>query len=95
MTNDPKNPEYNAKARDAIMDICPFYDPNHKCGIVREHVFKDCLAELRERERLALESVRRLEALSSAGMRKVLFLESQREAAESADEKPDGQAENS
>lgn len=62
MTNDPKNPEYNAKARDAIMDLCPFYDPNHKCGVVRDHVFKDCLAELRERERLALERVRALES---------------------------------
>lgn len=76
MTNDPKSPEYNAKARDAIMDLCPFYDPNHKCGIVREHVFKDCLTELRERERMALESTRRLEALSSAGMTKILQLES-------------------
>ena len=76
MTNDPKNPEYDAKARDAIMDLCPFYDPNHKCGIVREHVFKDCLTELRERERLALESARRLDALSSAGMAKILELES-------------------
>jgi hypothetical protein len=75
MTNDPSNPEYNAKARDAIMDLCPFYDPNHKCGIVRENVFKDCLSELRERERLALESVRRLDALSSGGMAKILELE--------------------
>jgi hypothetical protein len=81
MTNDPNNPEYNAKARDAIMDLCPFYDPNHKCGIVREHVFKDCLAELRERERLALESVRRLDAMSSAGMAKILELESKLAAA--------------
>lgn len=75
MTNDPTNPDYNPKARDAIMDLCPFYDPNHKCGIVREHVFKDCLTELRERERLALESARRLDALSSAGMAKILRLE--------------------
>ncbi|HEY0236998.1 MAG TPA: hypothetical protein VGC86_18380 [Afipia sp.] len=56
MTNDPANPEYNAKARDIIMDLSPFYDPNHRCGIVREHVFKDYLIELRERHRLALES---------------------------------------
>jgi len=75
MTNDPKNPEYNAKARDAIMDLCPFYDPNHKCGIVREHVFKECLTELRERERLAVESAKRHDALSSAGMRQILELE--------------------
>lgn len=94
MTTDPLNPEYNAKARDAIMDLCPFYDPNHKCGIVREKVFRDCLAELRERERLAMESVRRLEALSSAGMRMLLQSESKRMAAGTADEKPDGQAEN-
>ncbi len=81
MTNDPKNPEYNAKARDAIMDLCPFYDPNHKCGIVREHVFRDCLTEMRERERIALESTRRLDALSSAGMAKILELESKLAAA--------------
>lgn len=84
MTNDPKNPEYNAKARDSIMDLCPFYDPNHKCGIVREHVFKDCLTELRERERLALESARRLDDLSSAGMVKILELESKLAAAHKA-----------
>lgn len=55
--NDPKNPEYNAKARDAIMDLCPFYDPNHKGGIVREHVFRECLTELRERNRLLEEKL--------------------------------------
>ena len=55
MTNDPSAPEYNAKARDAIMDLCPFYDPNHKCGVVREEVFRDCLKELRGRIRM-LES---------------------------------------
>ena len=76
MTNDPKDPEYNSKARDAIMDLCLFYDLHHKCGVVRENVFKDCLAELRERERLALESVRHLDALSNAGMKKILQLES-------------------
>jgi len=59
MTNDPSNPEYNAQARDAIMDLCPFYDPNHKCGVVRDHVFKECLAELRERTRLAEERCKR------------------------------------
>ena len=83
MTNDPSNPEYNAKARDAIMDLCPFYDPHHKCGIVRENVFKDCLAELRERERLALASARRMDALSSAGMAKILQMEA--ENAEASD----------
>lgn len=44
------------------MELCPFYDPNHKCGIVREHVFKDCLAELRERERLALAKLLQAES---------------------------------
>lgn len=176
MTNDPSNPEYNAKARDAIMDLCPFYDPNHKCGIVREPVFKGCLNELRERNRLLEAECTRLhsrwhaaeersnearaayeaETRSTAEMVKIcatitghaprelcttaeavewlvdrhkaataalykleeirtdklaqagfseeptaicaarhLLLKSQREAAESADEKPDGQAENS
>jgi hypothetical protein len=52
MTTDPSNPEYNAKARDSIMDQAPFYDPNHKCNIVREHVFQGCLAELRHRNQL-------------------------------------------
>ncbi len=65
MTNDPKNPEYNAKARDAIMDLCPFYDPNHKCGIVREKVFKDCLAELRERHRITLEKLAKWESVAA------------------------------
>lgn len=46
---DPRNPEYHAEARDAIMDCCPFYDPNHKGGVVREEVFKECLGELRAR----------------------------------------------
>ncbi len=53
---DPRHPEYYPEARDAIMDLCPFYDPHHKCAIVREHVFQDCLFELRERERVAKES---------------------------------------
>jgi len=57
MENDPNNPEYDSKKRDAIMDLCPNYDPNHKCGVVRESVFKDCLAELRERERVVLEKL--------------------------------------
>lgn len=35
------------------MNLCGFYDPNHKCVLVRESIFKDCLAELRERERIA------------------------------------------
>lgn len=51
--SDPNHPEYWPEARDAIMNLCPFYDPHHKCGIVRENIFKDCLAELRERERVA------------------------------------------
>ena len=150
--SDPRNPEYYAEARDAIMNLCGFYDPNHKCAIIRENVFKDCLAELREREKIAKESAARLDALSSAGMKRILQLEtevshwrnkhselfmkenpiqveceecegtgkrsfyecdelvdcvdcngtgnvplaseSQREAAETADDKPDGQAEN-
>jgi len=169
--SDPSHPEYYAEARDAIMNLCGFYDPNHKCVVVRENVFKDCLNELRKRNEVeakrrlalwkqaeeakneAMESVRRLDALSSAGMKRILQLEteishwrnkhselfmkanpiqaeceecegtgkrsfyecdelvdcvdcngtgliafaseSQREAAETADEKPDGQAENS
>lgn len=58
MTNDPSHPDYNAASRDAIMDLCPFYDPHHKCGIVREQVFKECLTELRERNRVTLEVIR-------------------------------------
>ena len=50
MNADPANPNYNTALRDAVMDQAPFYDPNHKCGIVRENVFKDCLKELRLRE---------------------------------------------
>ena len=58
MTTDPSHPEYDAAARDAIIDLCPFYDPHHKCGIVREKVFKECLTELRERNRVTLEAIR-------------------------------------
>jgi len=65
MTTDPSHPDYNAAARDAIMDLCPFHDPHHKCGIVREKVFKECLTELRERnkrsETLRQRQARRLE----------------------------------
>lgn len=65
MTTDPSHPEYNAAARDAIMNLCPFYDPNHKCGVVREPVFRECLTELRERikrsEVLRQRQARRLE----------------------------------
>ena len=50
---DPSHPDYYAEARDAIMDCCPFYDPNHKGGIVREAVFRECLKELRERVKWA------------------------------------------
>jgi hypothetical protein len=60
MTNDPYHTEYNAKARDAIMDLCPFYDPNHRCEIVRGQAFKDCLTEMRNRNRLALDTLRKL-----------------------------------
>jgi hypothetical protein len=63
MTNDPSHPDYNAKARDAIIDLCPFYDPNHKCDIVRAHIFKDCVNELRERNRLLINKVIALEKL--------------------------------
>lgn len=57
MITDPSHPDYNATARDAIMDLCPFYDPHHKCGIVREKVFKECLTELRERNRVTLATL--------------------------------------
>lgn len=96
---DPRHPAYWPEARDRIMDLCPFYDPNHKCGIVREHVFKDCLNELREREQVALEKLRLVEsgknwwhgAIESATGP---AFESPREADEKADGKPDGQEEN-
>jgi len=52
MNINPSDPNYNAALRDAVMDQAPFYDPNHKCGIVREKVFHGCLKELRERNRL-------------------------------------------
>jgi hypothetical protein len=58
--NNPRHPEYYAEARDAIMDLCPFYDPNHKGGIVREAVFKSCLQELREREKVVKETMETL-----------------------------------
>jgi hypothetical protein len=54
--SDPKHPDYYPEARDAIMNLAPFYDPHHKCGIVREDIFKSCLWELRERERVAKKS---------------------------------------
>ena len=57
---DPRHPEYYAEARDAIMDLCPFYDPNHKGGIVREAVFKSCLQELRNREKVVKETMETL-----------------------------------
>lgn len=41
------------------MNLCPFYDPHHKCGIVRENVFKDCLTELRLRELVTRERLER------------------------------------
>jgi len=56
MIADPSHPDYNAAARDAIMDLCPFYDPHHKCGIVREKVFKEYLTELRDRNRVTLDA---------------------------------------
>lgn len=58
---DPRNPEYFPEARDAIMDLCPFYDPHHKSGIVRESVFKECLNELRERLKIKDEIINKLE----------------------------------
>lgn len=48
----PSDPNYNAALRDAVMDMAPFYDPNHRCGIVRDKIFHGCLEELREREKL-------------------------------------------
>lgn len=53
----PSDPNYNRELRDAVMDQAPFYDPNHRCNIVREKVFRGCLEELRERERIALEKL--------------------------------------
>ena len=53
----PRNSDYYAEARDAIMDLCPFYCPAHKGGIVRENVFKDCLQELRLREEVIQEKL--------------------------------------
>ena len=48
----PSDPNYNAALRDVVMDMAPFYDPNHRCGIVRDKIFHGCLEELREREKL-------------------------------------------
>jgi len=48
----PSDLNYNAALRDAVMDMAPFYDPNHRCGIVRDKIFHGCLEELREREKL-------------------------------------------
>lgn len=53
--SDPYHPEYDSEARDIIMNLAPFYDPYHRCNIVREDVFKRCLEELRQREKKALE----------------------------------------
>jgi len=53
----PRDPNYNAALRDAVINLAPFYDPNHKCGIVREKVFKGCVTELREREKVAREEL--------------------------------------
>ena len=57
---DPRHPDYYAEARDAIMDCCPFYDPNYKGGVVREKVFKSCLQEMREREKVMKETMETL-----------------------------------
>ena len=56
-TNDPRNLEYNAAMRDALMDQCPFYHPSHKGSVVCESVFKDCLQELRLREEVLHEKL--------------------------------------
>jgi hypothetical protein len=47
--NDPSQPDYWTEARDAILSLCPFYDPHHECNIVRENVFFDVVAELNKR----------------------------------------------
>ena len=53
--SDPRDPAYWPEARDAIIDLCPFYCPHHKGNIVREKVFKACLNEMRERVKEAEE----------------------------------------
>jgi len=46
---DPSQPDYWTEARDSIINLIPFYDPNHKCNIVREKVFKWVVDELKAR----------------------------------------------
>jgi len=46
---DPTKPDYWTEARDSVIKLIPFYDPNHKCEVVRGHVFDAVVAELKAR----------------------------------------------
>jgi len=57
MTDDPNNSDYNAKVRDEIANLAPWYCPNNKRYIVRGSVFEKFLNELRSRERILLDAM--------------------------------------
>lgn len=75
--HDPNMSDYWEEARDAIIKLIPFYDPHHKCGIVREDIFHSVCKELKERAKVANKKAARMDALSSAGMKKILQLETE------------------
>lgn len=62
------------------MNMAPFYDPNHRCGVVRDKVFRGCLDELREREKLALKKLEELKTFIKDNVLSEIYYEPEQNA---------------
>jgi len=47
--DDPREPDYWEEARDSVINLVPFYDPNHHGEIVRGKIFHKIVNELKLR----------------------------------------------